>query len=70
MPLRVRATWVSRKEVPRWCCDFGGFGSEAILGLSDFQRWWYRRVRHVIWPAQSRFFQDWEQAKDWLVNEN
>ena len=125
MPQRIRATWVSRKEVPLWCCDFGGFGSDrqalmaeiaasqavidqqpensllvavdlsdstltpeiaaffktnarpagnpirrlAILGVSDFQRWWYRRVKHVTWPKQSRFFQDWEKAKDWLVSE-
>ncbi len=125
MKHHIRATWVSRKEVPLWCCDFGGFGSDraglqaeiaasqavidqqaensllvavdlsdatltpeiadffntnarharnpirrlAILGLSDFQRLWYRYVKHVNWPKQSRFFQDWEQAKDWLVSE-
>lgn len=125
MKKRTRATWVSRKEVPIWCCDFGGFGSDreslvaeiavsqavidqqvensllvavdlndtklmpeitaffnsyanrtrnpirkmAILGLSDFQRFWYRRVKHVAWPKKSRFFADWEKAKDWLVIE-
>jgi hypothetical protein len=122
---RLRATWVTYREVPLWCCDFGGFGSDrtslqaeiaasqavidqrpensllvavdlsdvtltpdiviffetnagrarnpirklAILGLSDFQRWWYRRVKHVVWPKQSNFFHDWEQAKKWLVSE-
>jgi hypothetical protein len=25
---RLRATWVTYKEVPLWCCDFGGFGSD------------------------------------------
>ncbi len=121
----IRAKWVSRREVPLWCCDFGGFGSDrarllieiaasqavidqqaensllvavdlsdtppspeiaaffktnanraqnpirklAILGLSGFQRWWYRYVKHVVWPRQTRFFHDWEQAKDWLVSE-
>ncbi len=122
---RIRAKWVTYKEVPLWCCDFGGFGPDraglqseiaasqavidqrpansllvavdlnntpvtpeivaffnanadrpqnpirrvAILGVSDFQRWWYRRVKHVVWPKQSRFFQDWQLAKDWLVSE-
>jgi hypothetical protein len=42
----------------------------AILGLSNFQRWWYQRVRRVVWPKQSRFFNDWEQAKAWLVGES
>ncbi len=124
-PQRVSAKWVTYREVPLWCCDFGGFESDrerlvaeiaaaqveidrrpenslliavvltnalltpdliafftdnarrshssirklAILGLSDFQRFWYRRVKHIVWPKPSRFFSDWEQAKRWLVSE-
>jgi hypothetical protein len=41
----------------------------AIRGVSDFQRFWCRRVKHVSWPQKSRFFSDWETAKDWLVTE-
>lgn len=122
---RVRATWVSRKEVSIWCCDFGGFKSDppgliteiaasqavidqqgensllvavdlndarmtpeiveffnrnasrahspirkmAILGVSDFQKFWYKRVKHIAWSQKSKFFDDWEKAKDWLVVE-
>ena len=28
MQLRLRAKWVTYKEVPLWCCDFGGFGAD------------------------------------------
>jgi hypothetical protein len=125
MQPRLRTKWVTYKEVPLWCCDFGGFGADqaelqaeiaasqavidqqpensllaaidlsgarltpeivaffnanagrrrnrlrrmAILGVSDFQRWWYHHVKPVVWPRQSRFFNDWEQAKAWLVSE-
>jgi hypothetical protein len=104
----------SRKEVPLWCYDFGGFGSDrqgllagiaallavidqppedsllvavglndavltpdivaflntnagragdpirklAILGLSDFQRWRYRRMKHVVWPSLDHTLQN------------
>ena len=125
MKHRVRATWISYKEVNIWCCDFGGFGSDhlgllaeiaasqavidrqaensllvavdlnaaqmtpeiitffngnasrkknpirkmAILGVSGFQRFWYTTVKRVAWPAKSKFFDDWEKAKIWLVTE-
>jgi hypothetical protein len=121
MKTPVRAKWVTYREVPLWCCDFGGFGSDrdslvaeiaaaqavidragknslliavdlndatlsgdiiaffkcyagqalhpvrrmAILGVSGFQRCRHRRV----WPKTARFFDDWEQAKKWLVTE-
>jgi hypothetical protein len=121
----TQAKWVTYKEVPLWCCDFGGLGSDhsrllaeiaaaqvvidrqvenslliavvltdatltpeivaffntnarhphrpirkmAILGVSDFQRFWYRRIKHVSWPQKSKFFSDWEKAKEWLVTE-
>ncbi len=122
---RLSAKWVTYREVPLWCCDFGGYGSDragllaeiaaaqavidqqsensllmalvlhnarltpeivtflnsnanqsksslrrlAILGVSDFQRWWYQHMKYVVWPRQSRFFNDWEKAKAWLVSE-
>ncbi len=125
MTTRTEAKWVTYKEVPLWCCDFGGFGADhdrlvteiaaaqveidrqpenslliavmltdvtltpeivafftdnaqrphssirkmAILGVSAFQRWWYRWGKHMVWPAPSRFFMDWEKAKRWLVAE-
>ncbi len=122
---RLSAKWVTYREVPLWCCDFGGLGSDhdrlvaeiaaaqmeidrrpensllmaivltnavltpeliafftdnarrphssirkmAILGLSDFQRFWYRWAKRIVWPKPSHFFSDWEQAKRWLVSE-
>ncbi len=125
MKKRIRATWITRKEVPIWCCDFGGFKSDragllaeiaasqavidqqhehslllavdlaqvhftpeiaaffdsyardphspirklAVLGLSGFQRFWYRWIKRVNWPTTTHFFGDWERAKDWLVSE-
>ncbi len=125
MKKRTRVTWITRKEVPIWCCDFGGFKSDrdgllaeiaasqavidqqhensllvavdlahvhftpeivaffdanprhphkpirrlAVLGLPDIQRFWYQRVKRVNFPPTTRFFHDWEQAKDWLVAE-
>jgi hypothetical protein len=41
----------------------------AILGVSDFQRFWYRCGRYISWPKMSCFFSDWGKAKDWLVAE-
>ena len=41
----------------------------AILGISSFQRTWYRWTRRVVWPKNARFFADYEEAKDWLIGE-
>jgi hypothetical protein len=41
----------------------------AILGISSFQRTWYRWTRQVVWPKNARFFADYEEAKDWLIGE-
>ncbi len=41
----------------------------AILGVSAWQRFWYRQAQGVIWPTNARFFDDYELAKDWLVAE-
>ena len=41
----------------------------AILGISSFQRTWYRWTRRVGWPKNARFFSDYEEAKDWLIGE-
>ncbi len=38
-------------------------------GVSGWQRLWYRLVKRVPWPKQARFFEDWEKAKDWLIDE-
>ena len=32
---RLRATWVTYKEVPLWCCDFGGFGGDRAGLLAE-----------------------------------
>ena len=42
----------------------------AVLGVSRLRRIWYAKVRHVTWPKPVRFFDDYEQAKDWLVGES
>jgi len=42
----------------------------AVLGVSRWQRLWYRLTRRVTWPRSTRFFDDYEQAKDWLVAEH
>ena len=41
----------------------------AIIGVSGQRRFWCKKVQHVTWPAPHRFFDDYEQAKDWLVGE-
>jgi hypothetical protein len=41
----------------------------AILYVSDFRRLWYTRVKRVSWPKATRFFDDYEQAKSWLVKD-
>jgi hypothetical protein len=42
----------------------------AIVGISGSRRFWYEKVKHVTWPKPHRFFDDYEQAKDWLVGES
>lgn len=42
----------------------------AIIGVSGPRRFWCERVQHVTWPKSCRFFDDYEQAKDWLVGES
>ncbi|HRW49165.1 MAG: hypothetical protein M9936_27250 [Caldilinea sp.] len=39
----------------------------AILYVSDFQRLWYRSINKVYWPNNTKFFNDYEAAKEWLV---
>jgi hypothetical protein len=41
----------------------------AIVGISGFQRTWHRWTKGVVWPKNSRFFADYEEAKDWLIGE-
>lgn len=41
----------------------------AVVNLSRFQQFWRRRIRPMVWPSHTRFFDDWEQAKDWLVSD-
>lgn len=42
----------------------------AIIGMTGLRRLWCERVQHVTWPKPRRFFDDYEQAKDWLVGES
>ena len=42
----------------------------AIVGMSGPRRFWCERIQHVTWPTPNRFFDDYEQAKDWLVGES
>ena len=42
----------------------------AIVGMSGRRRLWCEKVQHVTWPKPNRFFDDYEQAKDWLVGES
>jgi hypothetical protein len=41
----------------------------GILGVSGFHRRWYRWVKHVSWPKNAMFFDEYEQIKRWLVAE-
>jgi hypothetical protein len=41
----------------------------AVIGFSGLRRLWYEKVRHIRWPRVVRFFDDYEQAKKWLVTE-
>jgi hypothetical protein len=41
----------------------------AVVGVTGFQRNWYRWTRGVVWPKNTRFFADYEEAKDWLIGE-
>jgi hypothetical protein len=41
----------------------------AILGVSGWRRFWYARTGAVAWPSNARFFDDYELAKDWLIEE-
>ena len=42
----------------------------AIVGISGPRRFWYEKAQHITWPIAHRFFDDYEQAKDWLVGES
>ena len=41
----------------------------AVVGISSFRRSWYRWTRGIAWPKNTRFFADYEDAKDWLIGE-
>ena len=41
----------------------------AVVGVSSFQRAWYRWTKGIAWPKNARFFADYEDAKDWLITE-
>jgi hypothetical protein len=45
------------------------FRKIAFVGVSDLRRAWYSLARGVRWPKNAAFFDDYEQAKDWLVSE-
>ncbi len=41
----------------------------AILYVSRVERVYDRWVKGVLWPRNSRFFDDYEAAKEWLISE-
>ena len=41
----------------------------AILYVSSLKQIWLKAVKGATWPAQAKFFSDYERAKDWLVGE-
>jgi hypothetical protein len=41
----------------------------AILGVSNFEKFWFRRFKGISWPKNAAFFSDYDNAKDWLVGE-
>jgi hypothetical protein len=41
----------------------------AVVGISSFQRSWYRWAKGITWPKNTHFFADYEDAKDWLIGE-
>ena len=45
------------------------FRKVAFVGVSAFRRFWYRYRKGVKWPKNARFFAEYEQAKNWLVEE-
>jgi hypothetical protein len=45
------------------------FRKMAFLGVSPLQKLWYGWSRHISWPACARFFDEYEKAKAWLVEE-
>ncbi len=42
----------------------------AIIGVSPMRRLWYRLARKIFWPRHTRFFDEHEKAKPWLISEN
>ena len=42
----------------------------AILFLPGFRRIWYQAVQHGVWPEYTRFLDDYEKAKDWLIKDS
>lgn len=41
----------------------------AIVGVTGMEKAWFQWVKKVSWPANARFFMDYEKAKAWLVAE-
>jgi hypothetical protein len=41
----------------------------AIVHISGVRRLWLQVARGVRWPPRAKFFEDYEEAKDWLVGE-
>ncbi len=51
------------------CLERNPIHKMAILGLTHWQRFWLSRRQGVTWPKNARFFDDYELAKDWLVED-
>lgn len=41
----------------------------AVIGLSGWRRRWLALVKHIEWPRNAAFFDDWETGKAWLIGE-
>ena len=41
----------------------------AIIGVLPWRNEWFQVRLGIQWPRQSKQFQDWDRAKDWLLAE-
>ena len=76
--LLVAVDLCQAKMTPEIAAFFNAYSSQAknpihkmaVLGLSTFQKFRYHWFEGGNWPTNARFFDDWEKAKDWLIEED